>query len=668
MKRILIGCLLVLPLLLPAKEHAVLLPVPQCISWGDSFLVLDTVSLDTGYCRSDYIAWLESTGTVVSSCGKKITVSVVDTLPEVALHPEEGYLLQVHPDGVDIQVTAEKGAYWALQTLRQLTRPGDDGLSCMETCRIVDWPAFSIRGFMHDVGRSYIPVDELKREIRQLSRYKINVFHWHLTENQAWRLESCRFPQLNDSLVFERYPGRYYTRKEAAGLVDFCRAHQVLLIPEIDMPGHSAVFRRAFHCDMQSAEGVVILKQLMDEVCEIFKDVPYIHIGTDEVQFSNPDFVPEMVAYIRNKGKKVVSWNPGWRYAPGEIDLLQMWSSRGEPHPGIPVIDSRLHYLNHYDAFADVAALYNSNIAGQQQGSADFAGTILAVWNDRRIDRVEESLIQNAFYPSMLAMSERAWRGGGEGYFYELGTSLGAKESDRFRQFADFEKRMLWHKENCFEGFPFAYVRQTDVNWRISDPFPNEGDLERIFPPEHSLKKRYTYRGKPYGTRNVTGAGIYLRHVWGQTVPAVYDDAQPFGTAYAWTWIWSPCRQEVGLWANTQNYSRSEKDLPPPAGKWDYRESRFWLNGEVIAPPVWTCAHTVAGNETLLGNENFEVREPIRVILKKGWNKVLIKLPVAKFSTAETRLVKWMFTFVLVTPDGSRAIDNVIYSPDKKRR
>ena len=76
----------------------------------------------------------------------------------------------------------------------------------------------------------------------------------------------------------------------------------LLLIPEIDMPGHSAAFVRATGVDMQSEKGMEILKNLMDEICtEVFPDLPYIHIGTDEVQFTNPDFVPEMVSFIRSK-------------------------------------------------------------------------------------------------------------------------------------------------------------------------------------------------------------------------------------------------------------------------------------------------------------------------------------------------------------------------------
>lgn len=108
---------------------------------------------------------------------------------------------------------------------------------------------------MQDVGRTYMSIEELKREIAVLSRFKINVFHWHLTENQSWRLQSKIFPMLNDSVNTTRMPGKYYTLEEAKDLVAFCKAHNILLIPEFDMPGHSEAFVRTFRHDMQSPEG-----------------------------------------------------------------------------------------------------------------------------------------------------------------------------------------------------------------------------------------------------------------------------------------------------------------------------------------------------------------------------------------------------------------------------
>ena len=152
-------------------------------------------------------------------------------------------------------------------------------------------------------------------------------------------------------------------------------------------------------------------------------------------------------------------------------------------------------------------------------------------------------------------------------------------------------------------GYPFAYVKQTNVKWRITDAFPNQGDLTASFPPEKELKSHYTYENKMYGTQDAIGAGIYLRHVWGTLVPGIYKEPQENHTAYAWTWVYSPKAQDVGAWIEFQNYSRSEMDLPPLPGKWDYRESRVWVNDREILPPVWTATHRTKSNEVLLGNE-----------------------------------------------------------------
>ena len=649
-----------------AQTSISLLPKPQLYKDTGKNFTMGKVKLSTPVLRPEWEVFIMNAGgEIVEHSSSVIEVELVPSIEEARLNGAEAYRLSVSNKRIKIEAVTEQGVYWAMQTLRQLERKKGKR-SSVAGCEIVDWPAFRIRGFMQDVGRSYISMEELKREIEILSRFKINVFHWHLTENQAWRLESKIFPMLNDSVNTIRMPGKYYTLEEARDLVDFCKKHQVLLIPEIDMPGHSAAFVRAFRHDMQSPEGMKILKLLLDEVCETF-DVPYLHIGTDEVEFTNPHFVPEMVAYVRSKGKKVISWNPGWHYKPGEIDMTHLWSYRGKAQPGIPAIDSKFHYLNHFDVFGDIVALYNSRIYDQAEGSEDIAGTILALWHDRLIDNEWNLVIENGLYPNMLAIAERAWRGGGTEYFDGLGTILPPEDTEAFKEFADFEKRMLWHKEHTFKGYPFAYVKQTNVKWNITDAFPNGGDMDKVFPPEQELKDTYHYNGNTYGVRQAIGAGIYLRHVWGTFVPGFYADPKEDHTAYAYTWVYSPKDQEVGLWAEFQNYSRSEMDLAPLQGKWDYKGSRIWINDREIMPPVWTATHQVKSNEIPLGNENCVARAPLAVHLNKGWNKVFLKLPVGKFRMDQTRLVKWMFTAVFVTPDGERAAEGLIYSPDKQK-
>ncbi|MDE5836924.1 MAG: beta-N-acetylhexosaminidase [Paramuribaculum sp.] len=643
-----------------------LLPVPQAIQFGKSTVYVKSASLSMPYWTEDWNNILAENGVTLSPKSKySINGELVNEIPGAPTGNDEAYSLTISKKGISVKATSEKGIYWALQTLRQLFAASHN--NSLPECEIVDYPAFYWRGFMNDTGRSYISLEELKREINIMSQFKMNVFHWHFTENQAWRLESKIFPMLNDSVNMERQPGLYYTLQEAKELVEYAKKHNVMVLPEVDMPGHSAAFVRTFRHDMQSPEGMKILKLLLEEVCETF-DVPYLHVGTDEVQFTNPDFVPEMVKFVKDKGKKIVSWNPGWNYKEGEIDFTTMWSYRGKPTPGIPAVDLRFHYINHFDTYADLIALYRSNVYGHKKAEDGIAGVEIGLWNDRYVEDEKSMIAQNSVYPTILAIAERSWHGGGEEYFNKLGTNLIKSEKKDYESFVDFENRLLWHKDNTLDSIDIPYVRQTNIEWLITDAFPNKGDLATIFPPEtEGLKESYRYNDSIYRTGLANGAAVHLRHYWETMVPGFYKNPKPNHTAYAFTWVYAPANMTVGLQAETQNYSRSESDIPPLDGKWDYRESKIWVNDKEIPAPIWTATHTDRTNEISLGNENFAAREPIIVNLKAGWNKVLIKLPVGQFSTRETRLVKWMFTFVFTTPDGKKAAPGLIYSPFKEK-
>ena len=517
----------------------------------------------------------------------------------------------------------------------------------------MDWPSFRVRGWMMDVGRTYVSLEELKREVDIFSQFKVNVFHLHLTENEAWRLESRRYPQLNAPENMTRQPGKFYTQDEMRELDAFCRERGVTLIPELDIPGHSGAFERAMGFGMQTPEGKAVLRELLEEVFDTFSG-PYVHIGTDEVAFTDSWLISEMVAYIRAHGRKALSWNPGWPYRLGEIDGLQLWSYRGEAKEGIPAVDCRLHYINHFDLFGDLIGLHTSTIYGQTEGSDDIAGSIIALWNDRYLTSEENILKENNLYASVLALADRAWRGGGYQYFDGFGTVL-PDEGPAREDFLDFEKRMLAYRETVLKDVPMAYVAQGQARWAISPAYPNGGDLEKVFPPEEGVWET---------DRVVTGSGLYFRHVWGPgTVAGYYPDPQPDHTVFARTKVWSSRRQTVGLLFETQDYSRSERDPMPPQGAWDYRHSRLWLNGTEILPPEWVGNTGRADSQEPFGNANCAGRAPLPVPLDKGWNELLIKLPVGAFSTPETRLVKWMFTCALTTPDG-RAAAEVKYETD----
>lgn len=569
-------------------------------------------------------------------------------IPEAQVNHTQAYRLQIDQSQLKIEALTTTGVFNAWQTLKQLGKENESGTLFFQAVHINDWPAFRIRGFMHDVGRSFIPVEELMEQIRILSAYKINVFHWHLTEDLAWRLESEIFPELTAPENMERFPGLFYTKSDVRKLLEVAKLHQVTVIPEIDMPGHSAAFKRALGFDLQSPQGISALKMILEEARELFKDSPYIHLGTDEVEFTDPEFVPEMVAFARSLGFKVISWNPGWDYQEGEIDMLHLWSYRGKRNGTIPVIDSRFHYINHFDPFADLVSLFRSNVLGQPQGDEVVAGSILATWNDRKLADSESILLENNFYPLMLTFAERTWQGGGDGYIDEVGVQYPKAGSER-EAWEEFEDRLLHHQTSYFSNHPFPYVKQSEYTWKIIGPFDNEGDLDRVFPVEEALLSNDTTTSlESFPQFEARGGTIYLRHVWGPLVPAYVIDPKPNSIAYAFTRIYSPIDQEVSAWISFQDYSRSEKDLPPPAGDWDWKGSKIWVNGQAILPPDWQNRHVEKSHEIALANENFQSRPPTSISLQKGWNQIVIKLPVRQFSTPELRLVKWMFTFAIL--------------------
>lgn len=596
-----------------------------------------------------------------------IRVEMVDSIPGAFNHqlpgyPNESYSLSVGPDTIKILAVDPVGIKRAATTLMQLALGADE----IEAMEIVDYPAFKLRGYLHDVGRSFISIDELKREIDLLSRFKINTFHWHLTENQAWRFGVDKYPELTADSVTTRIPGKYYTPQECRELEAYAAERGVIVIPEIDMPGHSAAFRRAMGHSMQTDEGVEKLKEILESVAEAFPLAPYIHIGGDEERITYPNFLETMMDKVHSLGRKVVVWNPIHGVdlnKLGGFDMTQMWGTFGKLVPGVANIDCRYNYANHFDALADIAGIYNSSIYYVPQGTPEVAGSISAYWNDRQLPTERDIILQNSFYPAVLATAERAWIGGGEEYIETGGTTMFPNTS-KLADFADWERRLLKYKDSWLADQPVPYVAQTNINWRITEPFANNGDSSASFEPEKTLKTSYLFNGDTIATHDVVGGAVYLRHVWGKIVPGLFGDAPLDNTSYAWTWVYSPKAQKAGALIEFQNYSRSERDMAPDAGQWDRKGSRLWLNDVEIVAPNWQNAGKPVDNESLLLDENLTIREPMVVDLQEGWNKVFVKLPYVK--APGVRLNKWMFTFVLTDLDGKHALEGLVYSPDKK--
>ena len=592
---------------------------------------------------------------------------------QLADYDNEAYTLKVTAQGVEITAVAPVGVIRAAQTLTQLAEGYENSGINLEGVTIKDWPAFKLRGFMHDVGRSFIEYDEIKKHVDLLSRFKINTFHWHLTENLAWRFEVKAFPALTDAKNMIRQQGKFYTQEQCKDLVKYAAERGVNIIPEIDIPGHSAAFTKALGFDMQTPQGKEALKKIFKEVVEVFSLSPYIHIGGDEVTTTEA-YLNEMIAYVKNTyGKKIVVWNPIRAINVGNLnaEMCQLWSTAGKVVKGKSNIDCRYNYINHFDVYADVVGIYKSNIYYTDKGNADVAGTITATWNDTKTADDEQLVKQNNMYANVLASADRAWRGGGKQYIEKGGTTL-PNSGEEYEEFKNWEERFLFHKAHSLKNEPIAYVKQSNVRWRITDPFPNDGNNALQLPPETDkgkvLPDVFNYNGKTYQTHIATGAGIYLRHIWHPIIPSFFSNPSNNQTAYAWTYVYSPKTQKVGAQIEFYTYSRSGWEKGPDAGQWDRKGSKVWVNDKEIPAPVWDQPgkeipqdHGTDG----LANENFTARPIVQLKLKKGWNKVLMRLP--HVDTGGTKRDKWQFTFVFTDTTGTNAVEGLVYSPDRRR-
>lgn len=414
--------------------------------------------------------------------------------PLSSAESKEGYTLIVSEKGVEISAGEFSGFFNALQTVRQLIRKDNKKYS-MPYCRIKDAPAFPVRGLMLDVGRNYMSVPFLKSVVRRLSHYKINVLHLHLSDDPGWRVEVKKYPELTVETSFwpTRQPGKFYTQEDIKSICDFCDSLNIRVIPEIDMPGHSAAFRKAIGKDMQTPEGMQVLKEALDEIIPLFKDSLF-HIGSDEVHFKMKEFMPEMIRYVRSKGKQVVVWYPG--YAPDSNAVRMCW---GEYEAGYsldksaPYIDCNGFYMDWMDSQGGVLQTFFQYPCEVPQAGGKALGSEMCVWTDGVISSDERILLQYPFYPTMLTFSERIWRGSREKR-RDLVANLPAKGTKAWEAFNEFEDRLIYHRDRYFKSIPFAYVKQSEMKWRLIGPFNHHGINDTSFEPEKVIKEKYIVR------------------------------------------------------------------------------------------------------------------------------------------------------------------------------
>ncbi len=547
----------------------------------------------------------------------------------------EAYAIDCGANGITLSAASETGIFRGMITLLQLARDQ----TAIPYCTIEDSPAFGWRGFLIDVGRNYVSMDGLKKLIDQLTFYKLNVFHFHVTEHLAWRIEVPGFPGLTAPEGQTRNRGAFYSVDEIRELIRYCNERHILFLPEIDMPGHSDAFRKTMGYDMQSDSGKQILKQVLRSLITTY-GFTQLHIGADEVKIRDTSFLPDMTQLLEQLGVKVHGWQPGGNF-PNTV-IRQLWVGGAgikKELETLPVIDSKHLYLNHMDPLESVITIYMRSILDTVAGDELRKGATLCLWHDRAVQQEKDLWQMNPVYPGLLSFAERIWTGGGPRGWR---TAPELPGEPRSMEFDVFERKLMAHRNLYFRSLPFPYTAQRDVEWNLVGPYANKGDISAVFEPEKNpdptrYKTAFTVRG---GT-------VILRHWWAPLVSGVLPEPIPNTTWYAYRNIWSDTDRMGKFWIGFNDISRSVLATPPPKSYWDRKGSRIWFNNQEVPAPQWKHAGVSAILEDPLTDEGYSYRNPVELQLHKGWNLVWIKCPVGSFQPGPGgEPVKWMFTFI----------------------
>ncbi|MFW9851947.1 MAG: beta-N-acetylhexosaminidase [Candidatus Thorarchaeota archaeon] len=328
---------------------------------------------------------------------------------------DEGYILEVFKETISIKALAIKGIFYGIQTLRQLLhveltkkKNSEENIQIIPCVRIEDYPRFKWRGFMLDVSRHFHDVDTIKHILDLLALMKMNVFHWHLTDDQGWRIEIKKYPKLieigskrEDTKIktwwSKKYRGKphhgFYTQEDVKEVVTYAQDRYITVIPEIEMPGHCRAAIAAYpelSCQKRQKEVAIkpgifrdifcigreetfdFLKNTLNEMIELFPS-DIIHIGGDEVplkrwknctdckrKMKNEKikkienlrnyFTQRIVVYLKSQNKNAIGWNE-ILYDGIDKDVIAQWwlgkKSRilNHIHSGGSIVASHLFHV-----------------------------------------------------------------------------------------------------------------------------------------------------------------------------------------------------------------------------------------------------------------------------------------------------------------------------------
>jgi hexosaminidase len=307
-----------------------------------------------------------------SSPRSTIRITLKDQDPELG---EEGYLLEISPQEVRLAGNTARGLFYGVQTIKQLLILNSNTGWNLPCLRIEDRPRFPWRGMLLDCGRHFMSTEFVKRTIDLLATYKMNRFHWHLTEDQGWRIEIKQYPRLTEVGAWRFYEdglrqGGFYTQEDIREVVAYAADRFITVVPEIEMPGHSMAALASYpdlSCsggpfEVQTLWGVhkevfcagnertfAFLEDVLSEVLDLFPS-PYIHIGGDEVPKDRwkacprcqarlqaeslkdenelqSYFIRRIEKFLNGKGRQLIGWDEILEGGLAPRAIVQSWRS-----------------------------------------------------------------------------------------------------------------------------------------------------------------------------------------------------------------------------------------------------------------------------------------------------------------------------------------------------
>ena len=447
-----------------AQPQLKLMPMPSSVTRGDGELVIGSsfavaVHGDARLQRAAerFLAQLaRQTGIpIASQLHKGDTATLVITADQAAkdvqqLGEDESYLLTVTPKGARISAPTTLGAMYGLQTLLQLVQAGPSGFVA-PSVTIQDRPRFSWRGLLLDVCRHWMPLDVVERTLDGMAAAKLNVLHWHLSEDQAVRVESKKLPKLPQLAS----AGHFYTQAQIKEIIAYAHDRGIRVVPEFDMPGHSTAWFAAYP-ELASGPGSYapektfgvfdsamdpirdstykLLDKFLGEMAKLFPDA-YWHIGGDEVNGKQWDanakiqefkrahnladnealqayFNRRLLQIVKKHGKRAVGWDEVFGPELPKDAVVQSWrgakSLAETARAGYDSILSNGYYI---DLAYHAADYYANDPLGGDAASlspaeqAHILGGEACMW----AEIVSPETVDSRIWPSTAAIAERLW-------------------------------------------------------------------------------------------------------------------------------------------------------------------------------------------------------------------------------------------------------------------